>query len=72
MARRDRGAPVGLIVSGVALVVVLIFVFQNSESAKVHFLWMNVEWGVWFVILVSMILGALIGWGFRFWRRHND
>ena len=20
----------------------------------------------------DMILGALIGWGFRFWRRHND
>lgn len=72
MAKRDRGAPIGLIVSGVAFVVVLIFIFQNSESAKVKFLWLNVEWGVWFVILVSMLLGAIVGWGFRFWRRHND
>ena len=72
MSKQERGAPVALIVSGISLVVVLIFIFQNTEPAKVKFLWFNVEWGIWFVILVSMILGALIGWGFRFWRRHND
>jgi uncharacterized integral membrane protein len=72
MSKQERGAPVALIVSGISLVVVLIFIFQNTASAKVKFLWFNVEWGIWFVILVSMILGALIGWGFRFWRRHND
>lgn len=72
MANRDRGAPIGLIASGVAAVVVLIFIFQNTEKAKIHFLWLNVTWGIWFVIVVSMLLGAVIGWGFRFWRRHND
>ena len=43
-----------------------------QSSAKVKFLWLNVEWGIWFVIVVSMLLGAIMGWGFRFWRRHND
>lgn len=67
-----RRAPIGLIMSGIAAVVILIFIVQNTESAKVKFLFWNVEWGVWFVILVSMVLGAIMGWGFRFWRRHND
>ena len=72
MAKQDRGAPIGLIASGVAAVVVLIFILQNTEKTKVHFLWLNVTWGIWFVIVVSMLLGAVMGWGFRFWRRHND
>jgi uncharacterized integral membrane protein len=72
MSQRERGAPVALIASGGAFVVLLIFIFQNTEKAKVHFLWMNVTWGVWFVILISMILGAIVGWGFRFWRRRRD
>lgn len=66
-----RGAPIALITSGVAFAIVLVFIFQNTEAAQVKFLFWNVEWGVWFVILVSMILGAIMGWGFRFWRRHN-
>jgi len=67
-----RGAPVGLIASGGAFVLLLVFILQNTQKAKVHFLWLNVTWGIWFVIVVSMVLGAIMGWGFRFWRRHND
>ena len=50
----------------------LVFILQNTEQAKVKFLWLDVTWGIWFVIVVSMLLGAVMGWGFRFWRRHND
>jgi len=67
-----RGAPIGLIASGGAFAVLLIFILQNTQQAEVHLLWLNVTWGIWFVILVSMLLGAVMGWGFRFWRRRRD
>jgi len=67
-----RGAPIGLIASGGAFAVLLIFILQNTQQAKVNFLWLNVTWGIWFVILVSMLLGAVMGWGLRFWRRRRD
>ena len=56
----------------VVIAAVVTFVLQNTEQAKVKFLWLDVTWGIWFVIVVSMLLGAVMGWGFRFWRRHND
>lgn len=69
---RSGRAPVGLIASGIAGVLLLVFILQNTEQAKINFLWLDVTWGIWFVIVVSMVLGAVMGWGFRFWRRHND
>ncbi|MEY3361629.1 MAG: hypothetical protein RL531_1348 [Actinomycetota bacterium] len=68
----QRGAPIALIASGGAFVALVVFILQNTQQAEVHFLWLNVTWGIWFVIVVSMLLGAVIGWGFRFWRRRKD
>jgi uncharacterized integral membrane protein len=44
---RSGRAPIGLIASGIAGVLLLVFVLQNTEQAKVKFLWMNVTWGIW-------------------------
>lgn len=46
----------------VALVVLLIFVLQNLDRARVHFLFWDVEARLWVVIVIAAALGFLIGW----------
>lgn len=50
-----------LIVGGVALVLALIFIVQNSEPVQTTFYFWDAETRLWVVILVSLVLGALLG-----------
>ena len=50
----------GLIVAGVLLVAILIFILQNSEHAKVTWLFADGDAPVWVVILTSAVGGALV------------
>ena len=58
---------VALLVIAVAFVV---FFFQNTDSVQVEFLWMDVDWPVRSVILISLVAGMLLAWlGSFFWAR---
>ncbi len=50
------------IVAGVIVVLLLIFVAQNSEKAHINFLFFDHDAAVWFVIVVSAVLGFVAGW----------
>lgn len=50
---------VGWLVVAVAAV---IFVVQNNERTEVKFLFFDGNLRVWVVIVVSLVLGALLGW----------
>jgi uncharacterized integral membrane protein len=51
-----------LIVAGVIGVLLLLFVVQNNEKATVNFLFFDANVSVWFVIVLSAVLGFLAGW----------
>jgi uncharacterized integral membrane protein len=50
-----------LIVGGVALVLAVIFIAQNSERVQATFYFWDAEARLWVVILVSLVLGAMLG-----------
>jgi uncharacterized integral membrane protein len=50
-----------LIVVGVALVVALVFIFQNSERVETTFLVFNVTTRLWVGLLVAVLVGAILG-----------
>lgn len=60
--RRSRfgGIWVGLIVAAVILILLLIFVLQNSQSAQVDFLWMSGHAPLAVAILLGGAAGALL------------
>jgi len=58
----DGSGRTKLIVAGVIGVVLLLFVVQNSEKATVNFLFFDANVSVWFVIVLSAVLGFLAGW----------
>jgi uncharacterized integral membrane protein len=50
-----------LIVAAVALIVGLIFIFQNSERVETTFLVFNVTTRLWVGLLVAALVGAILG-----------
>ena len=58
------------VVSIVALALVIIAIVQNLGKTTVSFLWMDVSVGLWLLVLVSVLLGMVLGAGGHiFYRR---
>ena len=49
----------------------VIFMLQNTQDARVEFLFWEFTWPVWLLILVSAAAGALIWLGLGILRRHR-
>ena len=48
-----------------------LFMLQNTQDAKVQFLFWEFTWPVWLLILVSAALGAFVWLGLGVLRRHR-
>lgn len=68
-APRGEGHSWRLYVLAVALLVLLIFVVQNSQKVTVDFLFTETETPLIFALLLAGVLGALIGWAWPHVRR---
>ena len=60
---KKGGLRVTHIVSIVALALVIIAIVQNLGKTTVSFLWMDVSVGLWLLVLVSVLLGMVLGAG---------
>ena len=61
----------GAIASLSGLAVLLIFVIQNREDLKVHFLAWSFIWPLWLYTIVIAVFGALVWFGLGVLRRHR-
>jgi uncharacterized integral membrane protein len=55
--------------SGVAVLV--IFIIQNTQDVKFHFLFLSFTWPLWLYTIVVALFGALIWFGLGVMRRHR-
>jgi len=55
--------------SGVA--VLLIFIIQNTQDVKFHFLFLHFTWPLWLYTIVVALFGALVWFGLGVMRRHR-
>ena len=67
----DKGMSFGAIIAVIVGVAALIFIFQNSEQQDVNFLFFSATVPLSVVIVISMLLGAIIGWFFGYMRRRR-
>lgn len=56
---------------GVLILLVLIFIAQNSQTVKIKFLFFDASMPLIFGLLIAVILGALIGYIGPIVRRHQ-
>ena len=68
---RESKVGLGAILSLVGGGLLLVFVLQNTKSIDVDFLFWTVTWPLWFLIVVSALLGALTWFGMGVMRRHR-
>ena len=67
---RERPFPTRLVVAGIILVLVVIFAVANSDRVNVDFVVFEVEdIRLFWVILVSAVGGAIVGYLFNLRRR---
>ncbi len=66
-ARLSGGAISSLVGGGLLLV----FIVQNTESIRIHFLVWTFSWPLWLYTLVMAAFGALIWIGLGVMRRHR-
>jgi uncharacterized integral membrane protein len=53
--------PVRALAAVGALFAVVVFIFQNRDEAETNFLFVHGSQPLWFVIVISVLLGALLG-----------
>ncbi|HEX9258347.1 MAG TPA: LapA family protein [Acidimicrobiales bacterium] len=58
--------------AAILTLVALIFVFQNTHKAKFEFLFWDLEWATWLILLVTLAVGFLIGWFGHIKRARRD
>ncbi len=51
--------------------VLLIFVFQNTDEVRFHFLFLDFTWPIWLYTIVVALFGALVWFGLGLIRRHR-
>jgi uncharacterized integral membrane protein len=56
---------------GVLVVLVIIFIAQNSQSVKVKFLFFDASMPLIFALLITVIIGMIIGYVAPIVRRHR-
>ena len=72
-AKRKRAVSTGQILGGILLVLVVIFIFENTAKVKVRLIVPQYRMPVALPIVIAAVLGALIAWLLRYRRqRHHS
>jgi len=61
----------GAIATLTGLAVLIIFVIQNRENVRFHFLTVSFVWPLWLYTIVMAAFGALVWFGLGVMRRHR-
>jgi uncharacterized integral membrane protein len=69
--RERRRLSGGAIISLIGVAVLLIFIFQNTSSINVRFLFLRFSWPLWLYTIATAVAGALVWFGLGVMRRHR-
>ncbi|MGI9666167.1 MAG: lipopolysaccharide assembly protein LapA domain-containing protein [Acidimicrobiia bacterium] len=72
-ASDDRGAkaPIGLVIAGLIVIAVAIFVSQNTDEVEIQFLVFSGSVPLWFLIVIFVVLGMVLGQALAWLRRRR-
>lgn len=59
-----------MVVGGILLVLLLVFIFQNTNEANLNVLFWEVSWPLWLVLAITIVIS--FGVGFMLGRRRRD
>ncbi len=56
-----NGRTVRLVAAGVAALLAIVFIAQNTARVSLHFFWLSLSAAMWLGLLVVVLLGAVAG-----------
>lgn len=62
---------VGAIVTLIAIAALIIFMAQNTEEIRVHFMVWHFSLAIWLLILIAVLIGGVAWFGLGVIRRHR-
>ena len=65
------GLGAGAVASLSGVAVLLVFVVQNTQDVRFHFLFLSFTWPLWFYTVVVAVFGAIVWFGLGVLRRHR-
>jgi uncharacterized integral membrane protein len=68
---RSKGNNGFLIGGGILLVLLLIFIFQNTADTQFKFLFWSFTLPLWLVLVITALVAFVIGQFALMWRRHK-
>jgi uncharacterized integral membrane protein len=71
MQKAGRRVSAGTITALIGLAVLLIFVVQNRQPIRFHFLFLQFTWPMWVYTIVAALSGAIVWIGLGVIRRHR-
>ena len=73
MSQQPEGRKLGggAIASITGIGVLFIFIVQNTEDVRFHFLFLDFTWPLWIYTIVVAVFGALVWFGLGVMRRHR-
>ncbi len=69
--KSSGGLSGGAIASLGGLAVLVVFIVQNTEDVRFHFLMLDFTWPLWLYTIVVALVGAVVWFGLGVVRRHN-
>jgi uncharacterized integral membrane protein len=57
---RDISAP--MIIAAIILILAAVFIFQNTDTSAVSFLWLELEAPTWVWFFILFLVGVAVGW----------
>ncbi len=70
-SKNRRRLSTGAITSLGGIGLLLIFIIQNTEKIRLHFLVWHFTWPLWWYTLITAVFGALVWVGLGVMRRHR-
>ena len=61
----------GGVASLTGVAVLVIFIVQNTQDVRFHFLFLDFTWPLWLYTIVVAVFGALVWFGLGVMRRHR-
>ncbi len=73
MSQQPEGRKLGggAIASLAGIAVLFIFIVQNTQDVRFHFLFLDFTWPLWIYTIVVAVFGALVWFGLGVMRRHR-
>ncbi|MEA2057595.1 MAG: lipopolysaccharide assembly protein LapA domain-containing protein [Actinomycetota bacterium] len=60
-----------VVTAGIVGFVLLVFIFQNTDSVEVQWLFLSLSMPLWVLIVLVLVLGATLGWIVRWLMRRR-